>query len=313
MKSLIPPHFVKVPPQTLYDLTLSASVHRTYEQIIGLCWQREDDRTPPMTIPELCIITGLQERRLWGHLRELRRRALLAWEKVKGSDRLVLRPILPGQEDVVDCTADNLEVMAEFGVDIGHEFPRKIAALPHVTPDLVRTWGQHYRSRQGIHNLPGLLLYTLQSKKPLPQGKDPRGGPRTPAGEEEGEQGESSAAATPAQASLPEPSDVPAPVGQPPAEPSQVLDELRRPLRSLGWEGDLDEVADIVVRDGDEGQRVRAWVQQVTRFKDRYTNPAGFLRTVLRGDGWPEEERSHEPERGQPAWSENIGDRLDVV
>jgi hypothetical protein len=289
MKSLIPPFFIKVPPQTLYDLTLPSSVHRTYEQIIGLCWQRDDDATPPLTVQELCVITGLRERRMWGHLRDLRYKGLLDWEKLKGGDRLVLRPILPGQEEAVDHTEENLAVLAEFGVDTGYEFPRQVAALSHVTPDLIRAWGMHYRSQAGIHNLPGLLLYTLQSRQALPQGKDPRGGRRVPEDDEGSD--------TELQVPLPEP----------------LSDELRRSLRGLGWEGDLGEVAEIVARDGDGGQRVHAWVAHVEKRRGRYTNPAGFLRTALRGGDWPEEEQAHEPERGQPSWSENIGDRLDVV
>jgi hypothetical protein len=153
----------------------------------------------------------------------------------------------------------------------------------------------------------------LQSKKPLPQGKDPRGCRRSAAVEEEDSPGGSSSEPNPTQVPLPNLSAAPASDGHPSTEPSWDVDDLSQPLRGLGWEGGLGEVVDIVTRDGDDGQRVWAWVQHVTRLRDRYTNPAGFLRTVLRGENWPEEEDGHDPERRQPVGSETIGDRLDVV
>jgi len=58
---------------------------------------------------------------------------------------------------------ENLQALAEFGVNPSEGFAKEVAALPHVTPELIRAWGEHYRMRKGIHNLPGLLLHTLRN------------------------------------------------------------------------------------------------------------------------------------------------------
>jgi len=315
-KPLVPPRFAIAAAPFLYDPDLPHYLYRTYARITGLAWQRESEsrpsyeRTPPLTIYELAVICHLSVRNMWRQIKELNERGLLNWETRRGvQSRLVFYPTWPGSttEMAIELFADpgvvesilgldsespgyeNLAALAEFGVNVLESFARQVAALPHVTPGLIHAWGQDLLHRRGIRNLPGLLLYILQTTS-------------TPPGDQG--DGQLPSDSSPVQASLLEPSSAPA---------EGLLDDLGQALRGLGWEGDLGEVAEIVARDGDGGQRVQAWVAHVEERRGRYTNPAGFLRTALRGEEWPEEERGHDPERGQPSWSENIGDRLDVV
>ena len=56
-----------------------------------------------------------------------------------------------------EVASETHKALAEFGVNILETLARQVAALPHVTPDLVRAWGDNLLKRPGIHNVPGLL------------------------------------------------------------------------------------------------------------------------------------------------------------
>jgi hypothetical protein len=62
-------------------------------------------------------------------------------------------------------------------VDTVAEVAQEAARLDHVTPDLVRAWGEHLRGRP-CRNLPGLLLYKLRTTQNPPRTGERRGGNR---------------------------------------------------------------------------------------------------------------------------------------
>jgi hypothetical protein len=71
----------------------------------------------------------------------------------------------------------NLEALQAFGVNPQVEEARKIAALDHVTPEVIQAWGQVLQQRESVRNLPGLLLYTLSTHQHPPR-PEKRGGSR---------------------------------------------------------------------------------------------------------------------------------------
>jgi len=192
-KPLIPPRYANVPSLPIYDPDLPDPLFRTYVRLAGLAWVNDYRETPPLTLAELCAVCQCSERTLWGHLADLRKRGLLSWEMGSGG-QMTLSPAQPpaegeacgeqGRTNSGEGVAANLAALAEFGVKPDIAFARQVAALPHVTPERVRAWGEHYRGQPGIRNLPGLLLHTLQATTRLPrQGRDARGGPRRRDGE----------------------------------------------------------------------------------------------------------------------------------
>jgi hypothetical protein len=71
----------------------------------------------------------------------------------------------------------NLEALQAFGVNPQVAEAQKVAALPHVTPDVIQAWGRELQQRENVRNLPGLLLYTLSTHQHPPQ-PEKRGGNR---------------------------------------------------------------------------------------------------------------------------------------
>jgi len=63
---------------------------------------------------------------------------------------------------VAVVVSQNLETLAGYGVIPSYANSREVAALPHVTPELIGTWGDHLQRQATIRNLPGLLLNTLR-------------------------------------------------------------------------------------------------------------------------------------------------------
>lgn len=288
LKPLIPPRYANVPSLPTYDPDLPDPLFRTYARLIGLAWVNDYRETPPLTLAELCAVCHCSERTLWGHLTDLRKRGLLSWKMGSGG-QMTLSPAQPlaEGEEMEAGTDGTLVVLAEFGVKVDVAFARQVAALPHVTPERVRAWGEHYREKPGIRNLPGLLLHTLQATTRLPkEGRDPRGGPRRRDGKSQSPQA--------VQAPLPE----------------MVLDgELSQALERLGLAGDKawTEVAKAAV---DDVEFVRAWVDYVEAHRRQFTRPAGFLRSALRGNTWPPVEADPEQERLERwrAWVRNNED-----
>lgn len=143
----------------------------------------------------------------------------------------------------------NLAALAAYGVEAG---PRtdEVAALAHVTPELIRAWGEHLRARATVRNLPGLLLHVLRVNA---------GPPPEPDG------------------------DAPRPC-RPPASPDLPA-ELLEALAALGFRGarSLQEVVEAFAEDA---ERVRGWVTHVAARRD-LRNPPGFLLEMLRSGAPP--------------------------
>ncbi len=70
-RPLLPPKFVSIPADIVYDTTLPASVFRTYVQLRGLLWGKEEE-SEDFTLKELMEVTGLSRSALYGHLGILR-------------------------------------------------------------------------------------------------------------------------------------------------------------------------------------------------------------------------------------------------
>jgi hypothetical protein len=343
-KSLIPPTFVNVASEPVYDAELPDALFRTYIRLRGLAWQSKYRETPPLRVEELAKICHHNVRSMWGHLSALRDRGLVTWRTVRGrmvfdlgglpqthqalqdfavndgqgaeerrqqpellqnfavdrpgdtqdpkeqpqalqnfavddADDTVQDPREQPQalqnfaveppalqkiavDDANDTAQDpreqsqalqnfaveppalqnfaveppplqnfavgqalqnfavhddggiavtdppeteqqqqpllqkfavdapvlqnfavterlaaNLAALAEYGVDVGEATAREAAQLDHVTPDLVRAWGEHLRGRP-CRNLPGLLLYKLRTTQSPPRTGERRGGSR---------------------------------------------------------------------------------------------------------------------------------------
>ena len=69
----------------------------------------------------------------------------------------------------------NREALEAFGVKVQVPAAQKVAALPHVTPDVIQAWGRELQKREKVRNLPGLLLYTLSTHQQPPR-PERRGG-----------------------------------------------------------------------------------------------------------------------------------------
>jgi len=318
-KPLVPPRFAIAASQFLYDPALPDHLYRTYARITGLAWQKRDDtettyeKTPPLTIYELAVICNLSVRNMWRQINDLVGRGLLAWEtEMAVQKRMVFYPIWPagaaedGRRLIAASEADEAsrmaegpaapeppdetqQALAEFGVDVREPVAQQVAALPHVTPEMVRAWGRSLGQRPGIHNLPGLLLHILRMTAELP----PEPGPISRDGQPP--------SSSPLQAALPQPAATP--TDGAPALP----EDLQQALRDLGWSGDdaWAEAAEVAARDPDF---MWAWVRYV---EDHTHLGAGFLRTQLRGTSWPAREKDGEErqrEQRLKAWQQQQQD-----
>jgi hypothetical protein len=301
-RPLIPPRYANVPSLPTYDPDLPDPLFRTYVRLAGLAWVNDYRETPPLTLAELCAVCHCSERTLWGHLTDLRKRGLLSWKMGSGGQMILSPAQLPADGESESAGTDgnpsgssrsgqSLDALAEFGVKVDVAFARQVAALPHVTPERVRSWGEHYRGQPGIRNLPGVLLHTLQATTCLPRpGRDPRGGPRR---RDDGP---------------PSPQVVQAPL------PELVLDDhLSQVLEFLGLAGD-EAWAEVARAAADDAEFVRAWVAYVETHRGQFTRPAGFLRSALRGDTWPPVEADPEQERLERwrEWARENEDNPDV-
>ncbi len=130
-----------------------------------------------------------------------------------------------------------------------------MAALDHVTPELVCAWGEYLAEQPGVRNPPGLLLYKLRTTRHPPRTDERRGGARSPA------------RAAKAETKIPEP-----------RSPLPLPDALRGQLDRLGLVGDgpRREVAEAWA---EEPERVQGWVDYVLR--EQELGP-GFLLTMIR-------------------------------
>jgi hypothetical protein len=92
-KSLIPPTFVNVPADPVYDAGLPDPLFRTYVRLRGLAWQSKYRETPPLRVEELAEICHHNVRSTWGHLSALRERGLVTWHTVRGRMVFDLQPL----------------------------------------------------------------------------------------------------------------------------------------------------------------------------------------------------------------------------
>jgi hypothetical protein len=205
---LIPPRYVNVPSAVAFSNDLPDPLFRTYTRLVGLAWRDElQSRLPQMHIDDLAAICHLKRRAMRLHLQDLVRHNLVTCDGDQNGFRIRIvspatetpvqnfaLPVLPSrdagdqspaaQEPVQNFALDNptvqanLVALAEFGVNPRVQDARKVAVRPHVTPDLVRAWGQHLAQRPDTRNLPGRLLYTLSTNTSPPR-PETRGGDRS--------------------------------------------------------------------------------------------------------------------------------------
>jgi hypothetical protein len=203
---LIPPRYVNVSSAVAFSNDLPDPLFRTYTRLVGLAWRDElQSRLPQMHIDELAAICHLKRRAMRLHLQDLVRHNLVTCDGDQTGFRIRIvspatgqavqnfaLPVLPSGDSgdqpapepvqnfaLDDATAQaNLVALVEFGVNARVQDARKVAALPHVTPDLVRAWGQHLAQRPDTRNLAGRLLYTLSTNTSPPR-VETRGGDRS--------------------------------------------------------------------------------------------------------------------------------------
>jgi hypothetical protein len=215
--------------------------------LAGLTWNRSDNedkhQLPPLTIDELAVLLGGQQRRAWEHLHELRRRGYIKW--TKAGDELSIRlefsttrkPIRRMQSFAYDDRVRaNLATLAEFGV--GEKEPGALGAaqLEYVTSAFIRAWGAELMNTPGVKQLGRLLLHKLNNTQSLPRREEHRGGSRKNK--------------SLAQSPLPAGS-----VSKDDNEPGNADDGVELPadliaeLKAIGWTDDFAEVKEYFRRD----------------------------------------------------------------
>ena len=70
-RPLLPPKFVAIPADIVYDTSFPAGVFRTYVQLRGLLWGQESE-SQEFSMKEIQEVTGLSRSALYGHLGILR-------------------------------------------------------------------------------------------------------------------------------------------------------------------------------------------------------------------------------------------------
>ena len=107
-RPLLPPKFVTVPAYIAYDKSLPAGVFRTFVQLRGLLWGKEEE-SQDFTIKELMEVTGLSRSALYGHLGILRSSGWLLSSSTHYSRiTIYLHGGAQAAEETVDKPVDNL-------------------------------------------------------------------------------------------------------------------------------------------------------------------------------------------------------------
>ena len=125
-RPLLPPKFVTVPADIVYDVSLPAGVFRTFVQLRGLLWGKEEE-SQDFTIKELMEVTGLSRSALYGHLGILRSSGWLLSSSTHYSRiTIYLHGGAQAAEETVDKTVDkssrNLDSSIKEDVkDIEHQ------------------------------------------------------------------------------------------------------------------------------------------------------------------------------------------------
>lgn len=292
--SLLPPQYVNLSAAVTYTDDLSAPHFRTYARLVGLAWRdQEHTRLPPLSLADLAALCHLRPRAMRLHLQALARKGLLNITGDCHAYQLHVRePAAPGSADAHFTTPlmpqpehspeappppatapsaavrENLQVLAEFGVRPQVQAAQQAAALSHVTPTLIRSWGRELQQRASVRNLPGLLLYQLSTTRHSPQ-PEHRGGARV------------ETAPRPSAPLLPVP---------PPASPDQpslppLPAEIRTGLHALGWSGPTGEVERAHAQ---TPQRVQALLHYwQTQNDPTIKSRAALFRAALRAGSWP--------------------------
>jgi hypothetical protein len=152
-----------------------------------------------------------------------------------------------------------LEILATNGVDVSETGAQEVAALDHVTPDLVSAWSEYLHRIPGVRNPPGLLLYKLRTNTSPPRTDERRGGARSPS---------------------------PPPTQGHSAGNIDLPDQLRKQLDRMGLRGrgPRKEVTRAWVEDPERVQRWASYVLQSKRFGVGY-----FLTMIRDGEPAPED------------------------
>lgn len=304
MNLSLPARYVNVAAAAVYNADLPDPLFRTYSRLVGLAWRDKDHgytQLPTLTLGELSACCHLKPRAMRMHLDQLQTLGYITCTGTAAN--YVIQIQAPGVQsfaqvqsfalpmmDVVDDVDDhdlheddqqqqhhdgrvqnfallaNLRALQAFGVNPTVPDAQRVAALPHVTPAFIQAWGAALRQSRDTRNLPGRLLYKLETTQQLPRAET-RGGDHRPA---------AGASASP-EASVPAPPDRP-----PPALPPEVIADLEH----LGFAGPLDEVVAVYAHDPDF---VTAWLDHCLRHAATFRNPAGTFRHNLRGATYPPE------------------------
>lgn len=114
----LPPKFVNVPAQALFDTDLPDSVKVTLGQLHGLAWETKGESTPPATVLELAEVRGLKERQMYTHLKALKDGKWIRVESV-GDGRIIIHPLrwepaaALAPDDESEITPEELAALAD--------------------------------------------------------------------------------------------------------------------------------------------------------------------------------------------------------
>lgn len=86
-RPLLPPDFVKVPVELLFNPQLSATLKVTWQQLRALAWGKTE--TQPFTAAEFEELTGTDVKTLYKHMGALRAHGAFRWRRGNGSTFIV--------------------------------------------------------------------------------------------------------------------------------------------------------------------------------------------------------------------------------
>ncbi len=106
----LPPRFVNVPAGIIFNTHLPDAIFRTLAQLHGLAWQTKGERTPPATVAEFAHVRGLKERRMYDHLRELKKAHYIRVKNL-GNGQIIIFPLRWDAGAALPTDDDNLETL----------------------------------------------------------------------------------------------------------------------------------------------------------------------------------------------------------
>ena len=129
-KSLIPPTFVNVASDPVYDAELPDPLFRTYIRLRGLAWQSKYRETPPLRVEDLAEICHHNVRSTWGHLSALRDLGLVTWHTVQRRMVFDLQPLQNFAGDDAGNTGHDSQRQSESLQNFAVEPLQKFAVDP---------------------------------------------------------------------------------------------------------------------------------------------------------------------------------------